>query len=102
MPSAPEVRPTGPSPEGGDVVGGGVGGLGCVGEYAEIAGRRETALERVEDADPGDDLLVEGGHPHLGLAEQPGVSGLPAVEGGDVLVGDVVDRHEDLLEGVLD
>ena len=101
-PQPPKLERQGRRAQGRDVVVGGVGGLGGVGDGAEVGRRGQPALEGVEHVDPGHDLGLEQRDPDLELAEEAGVGRVPAVELGDVLVGDVVDRHEDLLEGVLD
>ena len=95
------VERQGRAAERGDVVGRGVGGLGGVGEDAEVRRRRQPALVGVEHVGPDDELAGQGGDPHLGLAVEPEVGGLPAVQRRLVLAGDVVDRDEDLLERVL-
>ena len=85
-----------------DVVLGGAGRVGRVGEDAEVGRRGQAPLVGVEDVGPHDQLAGHRLHPHLGLAVEAGVGGLPAVEQALVLGRDVVDGHEDLLERVLD
>src|SRR4051794_27044883 len=52
----------------GDVVVRRPGGLGGVGQLAEVAGRRQAALVAVHDVDPGQRLAVQGVDPHADLA----------------------------------
>ena len=61
-----------------DVVVGRAGGLGGVGDDAEVARGRQPALVVVEHVEPRGHLALEGLHPHPDLAEEPELGGLPA------------------------
>ena len=103
IPTALETRrAAGPAAQRGHVVVGRVGGLGRVGQHAEVRRRGQAALVGVEHIGPDHDLAGQRRDPDLGLAVEPEVRGLPAVELELVLGGDVVDGDEDLVERVLD
>src|SRR5689334_22658116 len=95
-------RAAGPAAERRDVVVGGVGRLGRLGQDPDVGRRGEAALVGVEHVDPDRELTGHRRDPDPGLAVEPEVDALPLVERRLVLAVDVVDRHEDLVEGVLD
>src|ERR1044072_4825459 len=91
-------RATRASTERGDVVDRSVRRLGRVREHAEVRRGGQTALVGVQDVGPHDHLATERRDAHPGLAVEPRVRRLPAVEPGLVLLADVLDSHQNLVE----
>src|SRR3954462_2242407 len=84
-----------PGAQGRDVVGGGAGCLGGVGDPAQVAGGGQAALEGVEHVDVGDDVAGEGVHPEVQPLVETGVGALPGVQRPLVGLGEVVEGDED-------
>ena len=60
-----------------------------------------AALEVVQHIDPGRQFTVEGCHSDPELPIQTGIGALPLIKSGLVVAGDVVQRDEDLIFGLL-
>jgi hypothetical protein len=84
-----------------DVVGGGAGLYRGVNQDRHPPGGGEPALVGVEYVQPGEYVPVEGLHPDLDLAVEAEVNPVPAVEFLLVDLGNVVERDEYPLRGVL-
>ena len=83
------------------IVAGSTGSFSGVSKDADRPGARDASLEVVQHINPGRLLAIEGCHPDPEFSIQTGIGALPLIKSGLVAAGDVVQRHEDLIFGLL-
>jgi len=83
------------------IVAGSTGRFSRVRKDADCPGARDASLEVVQHIDPGRLFAVEGCHSDPEFSIQAGIGALPLIKSGLVVAGDVVQRDEDLIFGLL-